>query len=76
VLYPIQINYGYSANRLIMLLTKNDIENGFTAAVSAGRIPDFVQHLDEGGGLIYGIGGAISEYWTAYELYGQKSARS
>jgi len=58
-----------------MLLTKNDIENGFTAAVSAGRIPDFVQHFDEGGGLIYGIGGAISECWTAYELYGQKSAR-
>jgi hypothetical protein len=52
-----------------MLLTKNDIGKIVTAAVGAGGIPDFLQQFREGSGLIYGIGPAISEYWTAYELY-------
>lgn len=52
-----------------MLLTKNDIGEVVTAAVGAGGIPDFLQQFREGGGLIYGIGPAISEYWTAFELY-------
>jgi hypothetical protein len=52
-----------------MLLTENDIGNVVTAAVGRGRAPGFLQQFREGGGLIYGIGGAISEYWTAYELY-------
>jgi hypothetical protein len=59
-----------------MLLTENDIGNVVTAAVGVGKIPGFLQQFHEGDGLIYGNGGAISEYWTAYELYGQKSARS
>lgn len=52
-----------------MLLTQNDIRNVVTAAVGTGRIPGFLEQFHEGNGLIYGIGGAISEYWTAYELY-------
>lgn len=52
-----------------MLLTENDIGNVAAAAVGRGKVPDFLQQFHEGGGLIYGIGPAISEYWTAYELY-------
>jgi hypothetical protein len=52
-----------------MLLTKNDIGKIVTAAAGAGGIPDFLHEFREGSGLIYGIGPAISEYWTAYELY-------
>ncbi|HYZ73026.1 MAG TPA: hypothetical protein VE641_08095, partial [Chthoniobacterales bacterium] len=52
-----------------MLLTKNDIGGVITAAVGAGEVPNFLQQFREGSGLIYGIGPAISEYWTAYELY-------
>ena len=52
-----------------MLLRKNDISKVVTAAVGAGGLPDFLQQFREGSGLIYGIGPAISEYWTAHELY-------
>jgi hypothetical protein len=52
-----------------MLLTENDIENVVTAAVGRGRLPGFLQQFHGDSGLIYGIGPAISEYWTAYKMY-------
>jgi hypothetical protein len=54
-----------------MLLTENDIGTVAAAAVGRGKVPDFLQQFHERGGLIYGIGPAISEYWTAYKMYAE-----
>ena len=52
-----------------MLLTEGDIGNVVAAAVGTREMPAFLKKFTEQGGLIYGIGPAISEYWTAWEMY-------